>query len=56
MSIEEELICYARSVRYDDLPPEVIIGAKKSIVDVMGVSAAGTGVTLVKDISNIVRE
>jgi len=56
MSIEEDLVSYVSSVGYDDLPPQVIMATKKSIIDVLGVSIAGSGTPVVENISSAVSE
>lgn len=56
MSIEEKLVNFVSSITYNDLSPEVILAGKKSIVDVLGVSIAGSAALAVKEMVNLVKE
>ena len=56
MSTEEKLADYLSSTTYDDLPPEVTLASKKSIMDTLGVSLAGSSASGVKEIASLVKE
>ena len=56
MGIEEKLVDYVSSITYDDLPYEVIQSAKKSIVDVLGASIAGSAVPGVRVMVSLTKE
>lgn len=56
MSIEDRLAQYLSSTTYDDLPSEVVLYSKKSIMDTLGVSLAGSSALGVKEIASLVKE
>jgi len=56
MSLEEELVDKAISIKYDDLPPEVVTACKKSVVDLIGVAIAGSTTPVAKKLFEIVSQ
>jgi len=56
MSIEEELVDKVISINYDDLPSEVVMSCKKSVVDLIGVAIAGSTTPVVKKLFEIVSQ
>ena len=56
MSLEEELIDKALSADYDDLPSEVVMAGKKSVVDLIGVAIAGSSTPVVKKLFEVVSQ
>ena len=56
MGVEQKLVNYVSSVTYNDLPAEVTLATKKSIVDTLGVSIAGSGAPIVREIATLVKQ
>lgn len=56
MSIEEELVDKIISINYDDLPSEVVMSCKKSVIDVIGVAIAGSNAPVVKKLLKVVKQ
>lgn len=56
MSIEEELVDKAISINYDDLPAEVVMACKKSVVDLIGVAIAGSTTPVAKKLFELVSQ
>jgi 2-methylcitrate dehydratase PrpD len=55
--ISQDFAAFIENARYADLPPEAIEGAKKSILDTLGVILAATGVEpAVRGVNALVRE
>lgn len=43
MNITEKLISYVTSVQYEDLPHEVVVAAKRAIMNTLGAILGGSG-------------
>jgi 2-methylcitrate dehydratase PrpD len=56
MNIEEELVDKAISINYDDLPSEVVLACKKSVVDLIGVAIAGATTPVAKKLFEVVSQ
>jgi len=56
MSIEEKLVEKVISIKYDDLPSEVVLACKKSVVDLIGVAIAGATTPVVKKLFEAVSQ
>ena len=56
MSVAERLISYITSVRYEDLPREVVITAKRLVMNTLGATLAGSGAEGVKEVAELVKE
>ena len=56
MNIEEELVDKAISINYDDLPSEVVLACKKSVVDLIGVAIAGATTPVAKKLFEAVSQ
>lgn len=56
MSLEEKLVDKVISINYDDLPSEVVMSCKKSIVDLLGVAIAGSTTPVVKKLFEVVSQ
>jgi len=56
MSLEEELVDKTISTNYDDLPSEVVMACKKSVVDLIGVAIAGSTTPVAKKLFEVVSQ
>jgi len=56
MNTTESLINYATSVRYEDLPREVVLTAKRIIMNTFGAILGGSGAQGVKEIAGLVKK
>lgn len=55
--LSHDFASFVSGTQYDDLPPEAVDGAKKSILDTLGVILAATGVEpAVRGVNELVRE
>ena len=56
MSLEEELVDKAISTNFDDLPSEVVMACKKSVVDLIGVAIAGSTTPVAKKLFEVISQ
>jgi len=56
MNITEKLISYVTSVQYESLPHEVVVTAKRGIMNTIGAIVGGSGAQGVKEIAGLVKE
>jgi len=56
MNSTEMLISYVTSVQYEDLPHEVVVVAKRSIMNTLGAILGGSGAPGVREIAALIKE
>lgn len=56
MNITEKLISYVTSVQYEDLPHEVVVAAKRAIMNTLGAILGGSGAQGMKEIAALIKE
>jgi len=56
MDVTERLLKHITSVNYEDLPPEVVVAGKRSVMDTLGVLLAGASRPGAKEIAGLVKE
>ncbi len=56
MNVTQTLINYVTSVQYEDLPSEVVVAAKRGIMNTLGAILAGSGAIGVKEVATLVKD
>ena len=56
MAATDELVSYANSLRYQDLPPQTVEGVKTAILDTIGAIMAGSAAEGPKKLVNLIQE